>query len=347
MCMHNRRCANAMRKSFGFTLVELLVVIAIIGILIAMLMPAIQASRDLARRMECRNNLKQLGVAALTHVDSQRTYPSGGWGWDWVGDPDRGYGKNQPGGWAYSILPGLELLDLHDMGKGASATSKMRIASLLTQNPLAVFNCPSRRQAILYPCVSNRPAVNANPVNLVARGDYAACCGSVIKCEFGGGPAYPIPPNYNAWPNTEDPNSADYQNGVIYTRSVIEPSEIRRGTSHTFLIGERLIDANHYLDGLDLSDNETVYNGQDNDNYRTTNAIIMRDKKGFQDTPPAGRFGSAHPTACHFVLCDGSVHAISYDVNFNAYMSAGARLVTNSKPGLTPQSSDTLFTDSN
>ena len=290
MCMSKLKCANAMRKSFGFTLVELLVVIAIIGILIAMLLPAIQAARDAAHRMECRNNLKQIGVAALAHLDRQRTYPSAGWGWNWIGDPDRGYGKNQPGGWAYNILPGLELLGLHDMGKDAPATAKMRMASLLAQSPVNIFHCPSRRPAILYHCGSG-PAVNANPVSLVARGDYAACCGSVIKCELGGGPGYPVPPNYSGWPITDDPNSQDYQNGVIYTRSMIEPNDIHRGTSHTFMIGERLIDANHYLDGLDLSDNETVYNGQDNDTCRTTDTMPMRDKKGFQDSPPAGRFG--------------------------------------------------------
>ena len=112
------------RKSRGFTLVELLVVIAIIGILIALLLPAIQSARETAQRMQCRNNLKQIGTAAMTHLDREKYYPSGGWSWSWVGDPDEGYGKKQPGGWIYNVLPGLELSGLRDEGKGLGTTAK-------------------------------------------------------------------------------------------------------------------------------------------------------------------------------------------------------------------------------
>ena len=79
----------------GFTLVELLVVIAIIGILIALLLPAIQAAREAARRSQCKNNLKQMGLAAQNHLSTQKCFPSGGWGFLWVGDPDRGYGNRR------------------------------------------------------------------------------------------------------------------------------------------------------------------------------------------------------------------------------------------------------------
>ena len=99
----------ARQHNRGFTLVELLVVIAIIGILIALLLPAIQAAREAARRMQCSNNLKQIGQACLSHVDSLKFFPTGGWGWGWAGEASRGFGPGQPGGWAYNILPYMEL----------------------------------------------------------------------------------------------------------------------------------------------------------------------------------------------------------------------------------------------
>src|SRR5690348_10720611 len=92
----------------GFTLVELLVVIAIIGILIALLLPAVQAAREAARRVQCTNHLKQLGLGFMVHHDQQKHFPTGGWGYMWVCDADRGLDKRQPGGWGYTVLPFTE-----------------------------------------------------------------------------------------------------------------------------------------------------------------------------------------------------------------------------------------------
>src|SRR5688572_17140910 len=97
----------------AFTLVELLVVIAIIGILVALLLPAIQAAREAARRATCTNQVKQIALAWHLHHDVHKFFPSGGWGYNFMADPDRGTGEKQPGSWAYSCLPHLEEQDLH------------------------------------------------------------------------------------------------------------------------------------------------------------------------------------------------------------------------------------------
>ncbi len=124
-------CMSSSRKDRGgFTLVELLVVIAIIGVLVSLLLPAVQNAREAGRRTQCMNNLKNLGLAAQQHLEKLRRFPSGGWGPQWIGDPDRGNSIKQPGGWVYNLLPYMEQDALHDYGQGATSLSMPNKATL-------------------------------------------------------------------------------------------------------------------------------------------------------------------------------------------------------------------------
>jgi hypothetical protein len=102
----------------------LLVVIAMIGTLVGLLLPAVQASREAARRMSCQNNLKQMALGCLAHEQALGFYPCGGWGWGWLGDPDMGLGERQPGGWIFNVLPYIEETARRTIGTGETFDQK-------------------------------------------------------------------------------------------------------------------------------------------------------------------------------------------------------------------------------
>ena len=129
----------------GFTLVELLIVISIIGVLVSLLMPAVNSAREAGRRAVCSNNLHQMALGCLALESKYQYLPGGGWGWQWAGEPDRGYGARQPGGWHFNILPFIDQTDLHDMGKALNNDAARRgQGQLQAQTAVAVFLCPTR-----------------------------------------------------------------------------------------------------------------------------------------------------------------------------------------------------------
>jgi prepilin-type N-terminal cleavage/methylation domain-containing protein/prepilin-type processing-associated H-X9-DG protein len=313
--------------SRGFTLVELLVVITIIGILISLLLPAVQAAREAARRSQCSNNLRQLGLGALQHLEAHGYFPTGGWGYRWVGDPDRGFGHSQPGGWVYNILPYIEQQALHDAGKGLSDAEKRTAAARVVMTPLALLNCPTRRQPLLYPQGASVP-LNADSISMSAKTDYAANSGSDGSSFETSGPSLGNIPAIDAGTYAWNVTS---RNGICYQVSEVKMAQVRDGASNTILIGEKYLNADHYTTGAMGGDNETMYGGPNVDNFRMTyyNATNpSASKVPWQDRPgiiAPWRFGSAHASGCNMVFCDGSVRQMSYSVDPLTFSYLGSR----------------------
>ncbi|MFO0901021.1 MAG: DUF1559 domain-containing protein [Pirellulales bacterium] len=296
----------------GFTLVELLVVIAIIGILIALLLPAVQAAREAARRTQCTNHLKQLALGFLLHEDQTKALPSGGWGYAWVCDSDRGLGKRQPGGWGYGILPFVEQQSLFDLGKGATSAQKLTLNKQRIETPISFYHCPSRRRAKAYPVVVDISFVKkplfSDALTVAARNDYAANAGESIQKGFGMGPSTIAQGDSGTytWPDLS------LATGIIANRSEFKLGDITDGTTNTYLIGEKYLNADEYESGVGLGDDQTVYSGDERDVVRFARDFPpTRDFLGLDNT---WGFGSPHASAFNMAYCDGSVRSVNYTI---------------------------------
>jgi prepilin-type processing-associated H-X9-DG protein len=288
------------------------------------------------------NYLKPIGLAALNFENTHKGLPPGGWGYRWTGDPDM-LGRNQPGGWLFSVLAHLEGGAVYTIGKGLTPAQKQTALTKQMQIPISGFLCPSRRAVRLY----YGPEVPYNaqlpPDQLVNKTDYAANGGNYCPDEgkdFGNGTinftAGPSDtscvtkyPNCNWGPYT-DVNVKSYMNGAVVPRFPVELRQITDGTSHTVFAGEKYMHPDYYDDGFNgwthnsCADSGTAFQGYDWDVIRWGNSLTTL-KKDYTPRPDeygnpsvencVVRFGGPHNSVFNGVYCDGSVRAISFDID--------------------------------
>jgi prepilin-type N-terminal cleavage/methylation domain-containing protein len=296
------------RRPKGFTLVELLVVIAIIGVLVALLLPAVQQAREAARRMQCSNNLKQLSLAMHNYHDTYNTFPSG----YILQTGDHGTSGLSSWGWAAFMLPFIEQSALSEtLGVGQipldEALAEGSPTLMIMQQPVSAFRCPSdtapdTNTGHRLPGVSGEQPVATS--NYIANNTSHRWHGGGRLTGYAHG-------QQGQW--GAGPNQQQSPSGIMWRQSRIGMRDIIDGTSNTIALGERSWQQNNPV-GLPHNCNAAVVFGTSHGNEQLTiRHVLGAGTVNINDSTGGCHFGfgSRHPGGSLFALCDGSTRFIS------------------------------------
>jgi prepilin-type N-terminal cleavage/methylation domain-containing protein/prepilin-type processing-associated H-X9-DG protein len=320
----------------GFTLIELLVVIAIIGVLISLLLPAVQKVREAANRTQCQNNLKQIGLGLHNYHDVHKRFPPGyidanrATSASASGTPDNDVG---PGwGWASLLLPYVEQENVYrriDFGQ----TVGMGVNLQISQQPLAVFQCPSDD---LQDAFGVYDSTFSTPIATLAHGNYVGCNGWV-ECFNNAGGFFSGGVGNDGLPGT----TGAAANGVFYRNSKTNIASVIDGLSNTIIVGER--SSNHspstwtgavpggrcpaWMATQPFAQPYAPPPGPAYDNADFGEALILAHCNATHlpnaDFPvfDADTFYSKHPSGTNFLFGDGSVHFLSSGIDPTTYQN--------------------------
>lgn len=288
------------QRQRAFTLVELLVVIAIIGVLVALLLPAVQAAREAARRTQCINNLKQIGLACHNYHDTFHFLPNS--------RKDANYT------WMVPILPQLEQPALYAKWNVATSSYSSQLAEV-REAKINVYFCPSRRSSGTARHVDEPQDGAATPLYKSTVGDYAICTGDSSVVQTG---------DYWQWNGQHTPANGV---GIIWNGNMgqspavlaggpkfkqVAFREITDGTSNTLLIGDKHVYIQKLYDFAQYGDGG-AFNGDKGHSHRMVGPNLPLTKGPHDQTKRA--FGSWHAGATNFVLVDGSVRSFANATN--------------------------------
>jgi len=310
------RCLRRGPRCAGFTLVELLVVIAIIGVLVALLLPAVQAARESARRMSCESNLKQIGLGIHNHHDVTLTLMPTTVG-EGVLAKDEGFPDiAEPDGfvmWSALLLPYIEQQNIFQLWDVKIQVSRQQPAAY--QQQIKTYWCPSRLKQVLSLNDFKSPGGGI--------GDYNPCTGTLpgVKNVNADGAFVPATPEFMQSGGSTIVNSF---------KPRLRLANITDGTSNTLFFGEKHIRPDS-LRGK--NEDRSIFGGQNNSNRRvagiqqnaTANHWVLQPPKS--ETQVANRcFGGPHPGVCVFVMGDGSVRKLSLTININTLTALATRM---------------------